>query len=161
MRPTTSRAVAFLMLLALLCYVFLMKLTAIPIRIWDEARLANSALHMHLHGNWLIPHYDGAPDMWSVKPPLMIWVQALMMKIIGVNEFAVRLPAALASILTGLSVFWFCTRTMRRTWLAYIAGAVFATTFAYAYLHAGRYGEYDGLLVLFTTLSCFCMYLHI
>jgi len=89
-------------------YVFLLLLVSIPIfqrldfytiRIWDESRLAINAYEMYHSGNYLIPTYKGEPDMWSTKPPLMIWVQVLSMKLFGVNEMGIRLPSALAALL--------------------------------------------------------------
>ena len=45
-------------------------------------------------GSWLIPENDGIPRL--VKPPLLYWTLAASMKIFGVNEFAARVPNALA-----------------------------------------------------------------
>lgn len=39
------------------------------------------------------------------KPPLFIWMQAASMNIFGINEFAARLPNALCSIFTLLTLF--------------------------------------------------------
>jgi len=45
-------------------------------------------------GSWLIPENNGMPRLQ--KPPLLYWMSAAGMKIFGVNEFAARLPGALA-----------------------------------------------------------------
>ena len=39
------------------------------------------------------------------KPPLFIWMQAISMKLFGVNEFAARFPNALCGVLTLLLIF--------------------------------------------------------
>jgi 4-amino-4-deoxy-L-arabinose transferase-like glycosyltransferase len=158
MNTRLTAMASFILLLLLLCFSFFIKLSSIPIRIWDEARLANSALDMHLHGHWLIPYYDGAPDMWSVKPPLMIWLQAISIKIFGINEFAVRFPSALSSVSIGLLLWWFCKKKFGNYWFGFIVGIVFAATYTFVYLHAGRSGDYDALLVLFICLYCLSIY---
>ena len=61
----------------------------LPIRLFDESRLANSALEMNRNHDFLVVHYKLEPEMWSVKPPLMIWSQVFFMKIVGENELAV------------------------------------------------------------------------
>jgi len=145
--------------LALLLYTFFTRLAALPIRVWDEARNANNALHMHLHGNWMVPYYNGAPDMWNTKPPLLIWLQALSMRVFGINEWAVRWPAAAAAVLTGLLLWAFVKKYLGNGWTGFTAAAVLCTSFAYVDNHAGRTGDYDALLVFFTTayaLALFC-----
>lgn len=152
---------SFVLLLVLLCLLFFTNLTGLPLVIWDEARLANSALEMHMNGNWLVPHYDGAPDMYSTKPPLLIWLQVLCLEIFGFNEFAIRLPSALASVSTGLLLWWFFKRRLNDAWIGFLAGAVFVTTYAVVFLHAGRSGDYDALLTLCTTAFCMFFYLFL
>src|SRR5688572_30787675 len=89
-----------ILLLVLSVSCFFIKLSQIPIRIWDEARNANNALQIIQHGHWLVPYYENAPDMWNTKPPLLIWIQALLIKLFGINEIAIRLPSAIAATLT-------------------------------------------------------------
>jgi 4-amino-4-deoxy-L-arabinose transferase-like glycosyltransferase len=160
-KQATSTAISFALLLALLLFSFFCKLTYIPIRIWDEARNANNAFAMHLHGNWLIPYYEGSPDMWNTKPPLLIWMQVICMKLWGVSVWAVRFPAALFATTTGLLLWAFCRRYLQQVWVGMLAGAILATTFAYVHNHAGRTGDYDAPLVFFSVAYCFSMYLYL
>ena len=150
---------SFTFLLLLLIFSFLTNLGFIPIRIWDEGRTATNALNMYLNGNWIVTYFDGKPDMWNTKPPLLIWLQVISMKIFGISEWSVRLPSAMASILTGLTLWFFCTRYYNRPWLGLLAGAVFASTYPFIYNHAGRTGDFDALLTFFTTLYCLSFYL--
>lgn len=152
---------SLLLLLVLLCLLFFTNLTGIPIVIWDEARLADNALEMHMNGNWIVTHYDGAPDMYNTKPPLLIWLQTICLKIFGLNEFAIRLPSALASVCTGVLIWWFFKRRLEDSWIGFLAGTVFATTYAVVFLHAGRSGDYEALLTLWTTAFCISLYLFI
>src|SRR5690554_2158603 len=70
---------------------------------WDEINFAEAAREMLITKEYLQVQIDFLP-FWE-KPPLFIWLQALSMKIFGVNEFAARFPNALAGIAT-LSVLY-------------------------------------------------------
>lgn len=66
----------------------------------DEGRYAEIAREMVETGNWLVPHIWYVPHL--DKPPFTYWAVATSLSIFGVNEWAVRLPLALA----GLSAAW-------------------------------------------------------
>ena len=141
-----------LLLLSVSC--FFIKLSQIPIRIWDEARNANNALQMLQNGNWLVPYYENAPDMWNTKPPLLIWIQVVFLKLFGSNEFAVRLPSAIAATLTVFVLWNFGRKYFKNQWAGFFCGAVLATSMGYVQNHSGRTGDYDALLILFITIYC-------
>lgn len=128
-------------------------LDTLPIRIWDEARVAVNSYEMSQNGNLIVTHFEGEPDMWNVKPPLLIWAQAFCMKIFGVNELAVRLPSAIAALLTCLVLLIFGLRYLKDYWFGFIAVMVLITSYGYLDLHGARNGDYDAPLTLFTTLS--------
>jgi len=128
-------------------------LDTLPIRIWDEARLAMNAYEMLKDGDYLVTHFDGKPDMWNTKPPLFIWCQVLLMKIIGVNELSVRLPSAVAAFFTCLVILAFSLKYFKNFWFGFIAVFILITSQGYINLHATRTGDYDAMLTLFTTLS--------
>jgi 4-amino-4-deoxy-L-arabinose transferase-like glycosyltransferase len=62
----------------------------------DEGRYAEIAREMVVSGDYVTPRDDF--ELYFEKPPLVYWANAASIKIFGVNEFAVRLPAALFSI---------------------------------------------------------------
>lgn len=128
-------------------------LDTLPIRVWDEARLAVNAYEMLRNGNWIVTHFEGLPDMWNTKPPLLIWIQVLFMKTIGVNELAVRLPSSIAVVLTCVALLIFTRKYLKNTWFGVITVFVLITSQGYLSLHAGRTGDYDALLSLFTTVG--------
>jgi 4-amino-4-deoxy-L-arabinose transferase-like glycosyltransferase len=66
----------------------------------DEGRYAEVAREMIESGDWLVPHLWYLPHL--DKPPLTYWAVAASMKLFAQNEWAVRLPVALA----GLSGVW-------------------------------------------------------
>jgi hypothetical protein len=70
---------------------------------WDEINFAESAREMLVTGNFSRVQIDFHP-FWE-KPPLFFWMQALSMKVFGVNEFAARFPNAVIGILTLLTLY--------------------------------------------------------
>jgi 4-amino-4-deoxy-L-arabinose transferase-like glycosyltransferase len=72
-----------------------------------EPLFAEASRQMTVTGDWITPFFNGATRF--DKPPLIYWGQAIAYQTFGVNEFAVRLPSALA----GLALTGFCFYTLR------------------------------------------------
>jgi len=70
---------------------------------WDEINFAECAREMLVTGDYFSVKINYLP-FWE-KPPVFIWMQALSMKMFGVNEFAARFPNAIAGIATLLVLF--------------------------------------------------------
>lgn len=93
-------------LLAMLGFALaaLFGILARPLLPVDETRYLAVAWEMHVSGNWLVPHLNGA--VYSHKPPLLFWLINLVWSVFGVTETAARLvgPAfgAAAIGLTGV-----------------------------------------------------------
>lgn len=136
-------------------------LSYLPIRIWDEARLAINALEMSENGNFIVTFYKGNPDLWNTKPPLMIWLQVISLKIFGENELAIRFPAAFAAVLTCTIVLVFAIKYLKSYWLGLISVLVLVTSKGYVSLHGTRTGDYDSLLVLFLTMASLSFFVYI
>ena len=127
-------------------------LDALPVRLWDESRLAFNALEMARgQSHFLVPTYGGEPEMWNTKPPLLIWLQALAIRILGEGELALRLPSALAALATCLLLVRFADKWLRRAWLGVLAVGVLVTAQGYVSLHGVRTGDYEALVTLFIT----------
>ncbi|MCB0515700.1 MAG: glycosyltransferase family 39 protein [Chitinophagales bacterium] len=136
-------------------------LSSLPLRIWDESRLAVNALEMLENGNIWVTYFDGMPDMWNTKPPLMIWLQALMMKLFGKDVLAVRLPAALAALGTVLILVFFAARYLQSRFVGFAAALVLITSKGYVCLHGTRTGDYDALLTFFVLGSALAYFLFL
>ena len=151
-----------LLLLALAAGPLLFELGRNPVQLWDESRVAVNAAGMALHGHWLVPYYDGAPDHWNTKPPLLIWLQALDFKLFGLSAWALRLPTALASMGTVLLLYQFAARVLRQPLGGFFGGLILVTCAGYVKLHVARTGDYDALLTFWETLVwvCFFQYLE-
>ena len=65
---------------------------------WDEINFAEIAREMLVTGNYLEPHIDY--EVFTEKPPLFFWLQALSMNLFGVGEYAARFPNALFGVLS-------------------------------------------------------------
>ncbi len=70
---------------------------------WDEINFAESAREMIVTGDYSTVQINFVP-FWE-KPPLFIWMQAVSMKIFGINEFGARFPNAVCGIITLLLLF--------------------------------------------------------
>jgi 4-amino-4-deoxy-L-arabinose transferase-like glycosyltransferase len=69
----------------------------------DEGRYSEIAREMIETGDWLVPHLWYLPHL--DKPPMTYWLVAASIKLFGQNEWAVRLPVALAGISGVWAVF--------------------------------------------------------
>ncbi len=69
----------------------------VPLMDTTEARYSEIARLMVETNNWITPQIDYGVPFWA-KPPLSTWLSAMSIKVFGVNEFAVRLPAFVLSL---------------------------------------------------------------
>src|SRR3984957_20223637 len=123
--------------IALAAILFVYLFTCGAPRLFDQidGQYAGAAREMMARGDWLVPTQNGVPRLQ--KPPLVYWCEALSMSVLGVNEFAARLPVALATVgwflATGL-----LARRVVGSWSAGLAGALilamFTGTFFFTHL---------------------------
>lgn len=88
----------------------------------DEAAYAGFAYNMVESGQYLIPDFE-----WSWphrKPPLHFWLIAGSYKVFGYNEFATRLPSAIAILICVLLIYFSTLRLYSKN-IALWASAVF------------------------------------
>jgi 4-amino-4-deoxy-L-arabinose transferase-like glycosyltransferase len=84
--------------------VRLVTLGAYPLMDSTESRYGEIARKMLETGQWLVPQFDYGVPFWG-KPPLSMWLSAVAMALLGVNEFAARLPSLLSMIACGALVY--------------------------------------------------------
>lgn len=150
-----------LFLFAVLVYFPLfLHLDALPLRLWDEARRGVNTIELLDNGHWFIPHFDGHPDMWGTKPPLLIWLQAFFAAVLGVSELSIRLPSALAGMATVVVIVIFAAKVLRRPMAGYFSALVLLTTGMYIRHHGPISGDYDALLTCLETAYLLCAYLY-
>jgi hypothetical protein len=86
----------FLLPLFLAAVLYLFTTTNRGVIDYDEGYYAQAAKEMAVTGNWVTPYVDGV--RFLEKPPFLYWVTAASFKLLGINEFALRLPTAIAVI---------------------------------------------------------------
>ena len=98
----------------------LVSLGLYPLMDNTEARYADIARVMLSLGDWVTPWYDTGVPFWG-KPPLSFWTTGLSFSLLGVNEFAARLPHFLAALLVGWLVWGWAAPSARQQALAAVA----------------------------------------
>jgi 4-amino-4-deoxy-L-arabinose transferase len=90
------------LVLALACYALAFQGSR---ALWepDEGRYTAVALEMQRRGDYLLPHLN-RESIHLTKPPLTYWLIAASVQLLGRNEWAARVPNALAFIATVLVV---------------------------------------------------------
>ncbi len=119
---------------------------AMPFWDEDEPRFAAIARTMVATGDWIVPMFNG--ELAVDKPVLMHWCMAAGFTLFGFNEFAARLPSAVAALLTALALLragtrWFNPATGITAALAYV-GCLLVAIEAHA-------ATPDAILVALTT----------
>ncbi len=85
------------LVLGLICTMaFLWHLGSIGLIDETEPLFAEASRQMVVTGDWVTPYFNGITRF--DKPPLVYWLMALGYLVLGVNEWAVRLPSALGAI---------------------------------------------------------------
>ena len=109
----------------LLLYVFALQGSR---SLWqpDEGRYVSVALRMLRTGDYLTPYLNDE-TLHLTKPPLTYWVLAAGMRLLGTNEWAVRLPWALAYLGTIWMVHGMARRLLPSA--AALPALVYATCF--------------------------------
>ena len=100
---------ALLITLLVILLIRLLSLGAYPLTDTTEARYGEMARLMVELNDWVTPWFDyGVPFLG--KPPLAFWLSAASAKVMGVSEFALRLP----SFLLGLAMLGLAAGLARR-----------------------------------------------
>jgi 4-amino-4-deoxy-L-arabinose transferase-like glycosyltransferase len=150
----------FVFALAVL-YPLIEFIDALPIYLWDESRQAANAIEMYSNHKWIVTYYDGSPDMWNTKPPLLIWLQVLSMNFMGCTVLALRIPSVLAAFITTLLLFYFIKKETGNIWIAFFSGIVLVSMEGFNGIHVARTADYDALLLLFTMMIVFQFYYYL
>lgn len=136
--------------------LFLPYLGSVHLFDWDEINFAECAREMLVSGNYFNLQMNFYP-FWE-KPPLFIWLQALSMKVFGVNEFAARFPNAIAGLFTLLVLFQAGKKTkdVQRAWLWVLCYA--GSTLPQFYFRSGIIDPWFNLFIFLSFFS-FLQYL--
>lgn len=146
--PSLNNARVSLITLVISSFVLFFHLGANQLQSWDEAIYAQSAKEMVLTNDWLTPHWNG--EYFYQKPPLTIWITALLFRLFGVSEFTARIFAALCGVACVLLVS-LIGRLFLSNEQALMAGLVLLATPHFNYF--ARQGSMDVPLTAFLLLG--------
>jgi 4-amino-4-deoxy-L-arabinose transferase-like glycosyltransferase len=130
-----------------------LNLGAMPLFDVDEGAFGEATREMLERGDYLSTWLNGQPRF--DKPILIYWLQSVSVRLLGLNEFALRLPSALAASTWICAICLFARRYADRG--SCLAAAFLAATTA-GLTVIGRGAIADALLNLFLALSMFDIY---
>ncbi|MCB9233352.1 MAG: glycosyltransferase family 39 protein [Bacteroidia bacterium] len=139
-------------------FPFFLHLDKLTIRPWDESRNAVNAIEMADGGSLIAPTFDHLPENWNTKPPLLFWLQAGLMQVVGHNELAVRLPSACAGLGICLILLLWGGKLGDSRPAGWLAAVVMMTVSGFFHWHGARQGDFDALLVFFLLVSALSWY---
>ena len=116
------RLAVWALLLVIAAITFFFGLGSLALMGPDEPRYAEVPREMVETGDYISPRLAGCE--WFEKPVLQYWMSAAAYRVFGVNEFAARIPSALAATATVIALFF----AVRRAFPERVALAVSAVT---------------------------------
>src|SRR6218665_1336574 len=137
---------ALAVLIALCSYPLFVNLGRLSLRMWDESRNAINALEMLRDHSFFVTHFDGQPDNWNSKPPMMIWSIALCMKFFGASTLAIRLPSVLCTLAAAVFCLLITKKHLNDRLSGFIAALVLCSSVGFVDYHVARNGDFDAML---------------
>lgn len=132
---------------------FYLPLGFAPLFDLDEGAFSEATREMLQSGNYITTYLDGA--LRFDKPILIYWLQALSVKTFGLNEFALRLPSAIAATLWALAIYIFSKHLFNKKIAFYSTLAMLASL---QITLIAKAAIADALLNLFIASSLFAIW---
>ncbi|HIP46980.1 MAG TPA: glycosyltransferase family 39 protein [Campylobacterales bacterium] len=142
-----------LALLLALFLSFFITLGWLPLFDLDEGAFSEATREMLESGNYLTTYLNG--ELRFDKPIFIYWFQALSVKLFGLNEFAVRIPSAIAASLWVFATYFFTARYVDSK-KAFIAAFIMIASLQITIIAKAAIA--DALLNLFIALAMFSLY---
>jgi 4-amino-4-deoxy-L-arabinose transferase-like glycosyltransferase len=139
-----------MLLVAVAGVVFLTRLGATGLWDDDETFFAETAREMYDRGDLIVPTFNQA--LFAHKPPFMYWMMIGAYHVLGITEFAARLPSALFGIATVL-LLWRLGRILYSPGVGFWAGIILATSLNFVVI--SRAATTDAELIFFCTLPIY------
>jgi len=138
---------------AALFFGFFFQLGSVPLFDLDEGAFTEATREMLASGNYLTTYLNG--ELRFDKPILIYWLQAFSVTLFGLNEFALRLPSALAATAWVALLYLFVRRYYDRS-VAVTAAFFMATALQVTIIAKAAIA--DALLNLFIAATMFLIY---
>ncbi|MCD6367367.1 MAG: glycosyltransferase family 39 protein [Bacteroidales bacterium] len=136
---------SYLIIFLLAVILFMPFLGQVHLFDWDEVNFAEAAREMIVSHNYTTVQIDFQP-FWE-KPPLFFWFQVVAMKMFGINEFAARLPNAVAGMLTLMFLFYIGKKHFNKKF-AWLWVVVYMSSFLpFLYFKSGIIDPWFNLLI--------------
>lgn len=143
-----------LLLFFLVLSSFFLTLGSIPLFDLDEGAFSEATREMLLNKNFITTYLNG--ELRFDKPILIYWFQSISVSLFGLNEFALRLPSAISSLLWVSAIFLFTKKYFNFNSGLYAALA-FIASLQIALISKAAIA--DAMLNLYITLSMFSIYI--
>ncbi len=115
-----------------------------PLANWDEAIYAQISKEILQSGDWFTLHWES--QLWFEKPPLYIWITAILFHLFGVSEFWARAASALSG--AGLLAFTYLIgKFISSEWVGLLAALILLTSFQFA--QSSRLATTDMMMLMF------------
>lgn len=119
----------------------------------DEGHNTNAAQTMLESGNYIVPTFNY--ELRDDKPALLYWLQVFAFQWVGVNEWAARLPSALAALLSLLLIYEL-GRKLFNPVVGLLASLILCTSIGFCV--AAHFANPDALLTLFVLATFYCFW---
>ena len=142
-----------LILFFFILFAFFIPLPFAPLFDLDEGAFSEATREMIATGDYITTYLNGG--LRFDKPILIYWLQMFSVKLFGLNEFALRLPSALAGTAWAYTIYYFTKNFYSK------GTALFAALFMVASIQINLIAKAaiaDALLNLFIVLSMFSVY---
>lgn len=116
---------SILSIIALFLLIYIIPLGERPVVIPDETRYAEISREMLITGDWIVPHFNGL--RYFEKPALGYWPVAVSIGLFGESAFSIRLPSALASLISALIIFLILKRSGKGYQEGFLSAIAFLT----------------------------------
>ncbi|MFM2269425.1 MAG: hypothetical protein RL757_2866 [Bacteroidota bacterium] len=156
-----TNRLTFLFFIVVLAIPIFGQLQHKPIQMWDEARNGVSTVEMMQNNEYFVRYFDGKPDEWEVKPPLLLWLNMGVFKVFGINLLSLRLVSAVSMFGICLLLYNFFKREFDDEIGGAVAALMLVGSESMIRNHIARTGDHDALLclLLFGSLITFFKYL--
>ncbi|SFR94485.1 4-amino-4-deoxy-L-arabinose transferase [Dyella sp. OK004] len=122
----------------------------------DEPRFTLAAKHMVESGDWLFPHRGS--ELYSDKPPMLMWTEAASYVITGSWRVAFLLPSLLAALGTLLLVYDLGRRLWNRQAGLYAAAALLLS---FQFVYQVKRAQIDPLVLFYITAANWGLLVHL
>ncbi|WOE68761.1 glycosyltransferase family 39 protein [Hydrogenimonas thermophila] len=163
MKPVTANNVEDyverygLLFLGFIIYLsFFFNLGSVPLFDLDEGAFSEATREMLASGNYITTYLGG--ELRFDKPILIYWLQAVSVKLFGLNEFALRLPSSLAATAWVLIFYKFVKYLYDRK-IALLSAIFMASALQISVIAKAAIA--DALLNLCIASSMFAIFLYI